>query len=219
MTFTNREEAGKALGNELLLYAYNSIVCAIPRGGVPVAFEVAKAIHAPLSLIGVRKIGSPWNDEFAIGAIAEFHTILLDEETIQEQYISKNEIKDRIYRERNELNRRISLYRPGSFPSLKNKTVIIVDDGLATGLSAKAAIIAIAKLRPKNIIFAAPVCSADTLQNLLTVVINVVCVIAPTDLQSIGQWYENFPPVTDKEVISLLEAGSQKMPKHFSKHG
>lgn len=206
MQFANRKKAGELLADQLLWYKQsNPIIVSIPRGGVPIGYEIAKKLHAPLSIIGVRKIGAPWNKELALGAISEQNTLILDDVTIEQQGISPGEVDSIIFTETKEMLRRVRLYRKGKIPSLRNKIVILVDDGMATGYTANAAAHAINKLGPKEILFATPVCSPETIKELLSVIDNIVCLTTPSYLESIGEWYLDFSQVSDDTVISLLE--------------
>jgi len=185
MLFANRYKAGELLAKELASYKGNNvIVVAIPRGGVPVGYKVAEKLRSPLSVLGIKKIGSPWDKEFAIGAIAEEGTLFLDKETIQQQHIRLSSIRDVIKDEKEYLQKKIAFYRKRiSFPQIKNKHVILVDDGLATGISAKAAILALSKQHPKSILFTAPVCSAQAKENVFTIVTNIVCIYDPVEFE------------------------------------
>lgn len=217
MRFKDRREAGKLLAKQLTAYTKNAIVLAIPRGGIPIGYEIAKHMHCPLSIVGVRKIGSPYNPEFAIGAIAENQIIILDNNIIEQEAISHSVLHEIISKEKKEMKRRITVFREAQLlPSLRNKNVIIADDGLATGFTAKAAILAVAKLHPKSITFSSPVCSADSLQQMLTVVDNIVCLITPADFEAIGEWYDDFSSVSDRQAISLLEKSESNMYKKQS---
>lgn len=207
MIFKDRQEAGKKLATELLKYrSENPIVLALPRGGVPIGYEVAEVLHAPLDVIIVRKIGAPGNAEFGIGAISELGVRVLDEETITLMGLDKIEINNVISLEEIELKRRASLYREGrSLPDLKGKTVILVDDGLATGVTANAAINAVKKLNPKKIIYATPVCAQNNAADLKTKIDTVICLAKPLEFLSVGSWYQNFRQISDDEVIDLLK--------------
>jgi putative phosphoribosyl transferase len=203
----NREEGGKLLAKKLaFLKGSRVIVLALPRGGIVTGFEVARALQTPLNVLISRKIGSPMNLEFGIGAIAEGNIQVLDWANIISLNISKEKLKEIIENEKRELTRRIKLYRNNlSLPPMKNKTVILVDDGLATGVTARAAIDSIKMQKPKQIIFASPVCAHDAVQKLKYLVDKIICIITPSDLSSIGQWYKSFDQVSDEEVVSLLK--------------
>lgn len=204
--FEDRSEAGKKLAESLKKYAKESpVILALPRGGVPIGFEVAKTLGAPLNVIVTRKLGFPGNKEFGIGAIGENDTEVLDQRTLALFGLPKEYLDEEIGEEKAELNRRIAIYRQNKpLPNLKDKTVILVDDGLATGVTAKAAIEAIKKQGPKKIIFASPVCAYETVQDLSNLVDKVVCVASPMEFLSVGSWYKYFPQLSDQEVVNLL---------------
>lgn len=209
--FTDREDAGRQLARVLLEYDLSSaVIVALPRGGVPVGFEIARLYLLPLTVLIVRKIGSPFEKEYGIGAIAENGTLLLDHASIQKLDISREAVEQTIQQEREELVRRIQQYRYGrSFPNLAGKTVVIVDDGLATGVTARAAIESIMKLNPAKIIFAAPVCAHETIRKLETQLVSVICMLQPSNLRAIGMYYQDFSQVTDQEVKDLLRRSSE----------
>lgn len=208
--FEDRKEAGRRLGESLRKYKFEKpIILAIPRGGVLVGYEVAKALDAPFDVIISRKIGVPYQPELGMGAVAEGNIEILDKKLIKSLRIPKNLINEIIIRERAEIDRRKKLYR-GNKPmiNMENKVVILVDDGLATGVSAKAAITRIKKLRPKKIIFASPVCAQDSLKSMKHYVDEIFCISTPSGFDSVGKWYTNFEQVTDEEVKSLLKESS-----------
>ncbi len=206
MIFENRQKAGRRLAKKLSQFRNeNLLILALPRGGVPIGAEVAKFMHAPLDVIVARKLGAPHNPEFGIGAISEEDTQVLDEHSIKALGISSEGLKELIRKEKEELSRRVNLYRHNKSPPIKNKTIILVDDGLATGVTARAAIEAIKKQKPGQIIFAAPVCAFDTARQLKHLVDNVVCIKTPSDFESVGLWYKEFKQLTDEKVIELLK--------------
>lgn len=206
MVFENRQEAGKKLASELLKFRKeNPYVLAMPRGGVPIGFEVAQVLQAPLDVIVVRKIGLSSNPEFGIGAIAEGGVRVLDQTTIGVIGIDEEEIKDTIKLEEEELKRRVQVYREeASLPDLTGKTAILVDDGMATGVTAKAAIKAVKKLNPKKIVLASPVCALDTVEGLKKKVDEVICLATPFEFSAVGVWYKNFTQISDEEVVEWL---------------
>ncbi|MBI2338422.1 phosphoribosyltransferase [Candidatus Daviesbacteria bacterium] len=206
MVFENREQAGKKLANKLLRYRKEStFVLALPRGGVPVGFEVAEVLQAPLDVLVVRKIGLSGNKEFGIGAIAEGGVQVLDFAGIESSATNEEELKDVISSEEEELKRRVRIYRGGvPLPDLKGKTVILVDDGIARGITVKAGIEAAKKLNPKKIILAIPVCASDTLESLKRMVDDIVCLATPVKFMAVGSWYKNFAQISDEEVVKLL---------------
>lgn len=205
--FENRQEAGKKLASELLKYRKeNPYVLAIPRGGVPIGYEIAQVLQAPFDVIVVRKIGLSGNPEFGIGAIAEGGVKELDATTIEALGIDEMEIKNAIELEEKELERRVNIYRGDKhLPDLTGRVVILVDDGMATGVSARAAIKAVGKFHPKKIIFATPVCHKDTAESLRSKTVNVFCLAEPLEFMSVGAWYRNFEQVSDEEIINLLK--------------
>ena len=205
--FKDRRDGGQQLGKKLLAYKkINPIILGLPRGGMVVAYEVAKRLKGHLEVLVVRKLGSPNNPEFAIGAIAENNTVFLDEITIRSLGISNKTLKKIIEAENEELNRRVKIYRKGKeIIPLKNKVVIIVDDGLATGATAKASVNYVSKQKPKEIIFASPVCAYDSLQKLKSYVSKVVSILTPPQLTSISTYYESFQQTTDDDVVKLIQ--------------
>lgn len=209
MIFQNRKEAGQKLARTLLPYqSKKPIILALPRGGVPVGFEIARALHTPLDLLVVRKLGSPTNPEYGIGAIAPNGIKILDRQAIKSLNISDAALAEIETKELKELERRISVYRgTNSKPDIKNKTVILVDDGAATGITMKAAIIALVRYHPKKIIVAIPVCSRDAHENLRVLIRKndeLLCLHTSEQFSAVGIWYKEFDQVTDREVIDLL---------------
>jgi putative phosphoribosyl transferase len=204
--FKNREEAGKELAEKLLQYERKSpLVVALPRGGVVVGYHIAQALKAPLEVVIVRKIGAPQNPELGVGAIAEDKVKYIDTAILDRHQISLNDLQFTEEQEKQELARRKQLYRKGrNLPLFTNKTIILVDDGLATGVSARAALLALKKHHPKQIIFAVPVCSSETAFIIRTLINGVICLQSPEYLETIGQFYEDFNQVTDEEVLRLL---------------
>lgn len=204
--FTNRREAGKKLGHALKQIPMTSpLVLALPRGGVVVGYEIARILHAPLDVIVARKLGAPGNPEFGIGAIAEEHSVFLNADAIAHLGLTKA-AREAIQRnEQIELNRRIRKYRKTrSLPDLTARTVILTDDGLATGVTAKAAILSLRKKHPGKLLFASPVCARQTAEELRSIDIPVICTMEPSDLTSIGSYYRTFPQTKDEEVVRLL---------------
>lgn len=204
--YKNRSDAGQKLAKKLsYLSKKNLIVIAIPRGGVVLGYELAKSLHVQLEIVVARKIGSPYNKELGIGAIAEENISILDTNIIKQIGIPKGKLNKLIEEEKVELNRRVRLFRKSKkFPSLLDKIVIIVDDGLATGVTAIATIMLIKKHNPKEIIYTAPVCAFEAIQKINSLVDKIVCPLVPSNLQSIGMCYKNFDQVTDEEVLKLL---------------
>lgn len=188
-------------------------VLALPRGGVPVAFEVARALGAPLDVFLVRKLGLPGHEEFAMGAIASGGIRLINDDVVREYSISRAEIDAVIAAEERELERRERIYRDGRpLPPLENRTVILVDDGLATGASMQAAVLAVREQSPGRIIVAAPVAAVETCDDFRALVDEIVCVETPDPFYAVGIWYEDFEQTTDQEVHDLLSAAQGTKP-------
>lgn len=213
MVFENRQEAGKKLATGLYKYREESpFVLSLPRGGVPIGYEIAEVLHAPLDILVVRKIGLSGNREFGIGAIAEGGVRVLDKTTIEVLGIDEEEIEDTIELEEEELKRRVRIYRGGRFLSnLQGKTIILADDGMATGITAKAAIESVKKLNPKKIVLVSPVCALDTVESLRKLVDEVICLAMPFDFMAVGAWYKNFTQVSDEEVVDLLKKARKNL--------
>lgn len=207
MTFLNRAEAGRRLAKLLLEYRgrRDVLILAIPRGGVPVAFEVAKELEVPLDVFVVRKLGVPGREELAFGAIASGGIRYRDREIIESAKISELEIELIATREMRELERRERAYRGGRAPySVKGQTVILVDDGIATGASIEVAIMSVRRMMPARIIVATPVAPVSTCRRLAREVDDIVCVHVPESFFGIGEFYEDFSQVSDEEVKDLL---------------
>ncbi len=205
--FKDRHEAGQKLADKLKNFYFdqNSIVLALPRGGVVVAYEIAVALNLSLNVFLVRKLGVPGHEEVAMGAISEGDICGLDEELIARLNISKRQIKEVMIKEFKELKRRLRRYRVNKLlPDLKQKTVILVDDGIATGATVKAAIKALNKLGPKNIIITIPVSSKEALAEIKPMVDQIMCLIVPEYFHGVGQYYQSFKQISDQEVINLL---------------
>jgi putative phosphoribosyl transferase len=208
--FRDRVDAGKALAEHLGKYAGRPdvIVLALPRGGVPVAYEVAKALGAPLDVFIVRKLGVPGHEEYAMGAVASGGVRVLNEDVVRGLGLSDAAIARVVARELAELHRREQLYRGDRpEPDLKGRTVILVDDGLATGSTMKAAVKALAARAPARIVVAVPIAAADTCEALAREVDEVVCAVTPEPFHAVGLWYDDFRQTTDAEVHDLLERG------------
>jgi len=207
--FRDRREAGAVLATRLPDFAHNPdvVVLALPRGGVPVAEQVARALDAPLDIFLVRKIGLPQHEEFAIGALASGGLGILDRSAARRYGVSEEAIADAVKREWRELDRRETVYRGGEPPlDVRGKTVILVDDGLATGSSMRAAILALRRLEPARIVVAVPVAPAATCRDLESVADRVVCTETPEPFQAVGVWYDDFEQTTDREVRDSLAA-------------
>ena len=207
MIFNDRSDAGQQLAKKLTRFKNKStVILALVRGGVPIAYEIAKKLKLPMSVIVARKIGDPHNSEFGIGAISEADTIYLDRLTINRLSISKEIIDNIIKSEKKELKRRVEVYRQEKkLTILQNKIVILVDDGIATGVTIKATIKTIRKLKAKKIILAIPVAANDSLAKIAPLVDQYVCLHATENLSAIGQFYKDFSQITDQEVVNLME--------------
>jgi predicted phosphoribosyltransferase len=205
--FRDRAEAGRALARALAQYAGRDdvVVLALPRGGVPVGYEVAKGLGAPLDVFLVRKLGVPGHEELAMGAIASGGVLVLDEGVLRWLGISEHQLQKTLARELEELRRREAAYRDARpLPDLKGKTVILVDDGLATGASMQAAARSVRRHEPARIVIAVPVASRTTCDKFREEVDEVVCAVAPAPFHAVGDWYEDFSQTTDDEVRELL---------------
>ncbi|MEM2910259.1 MAG: phosphoribosyltransferase [Nitrososphaerota archaeon] len=206
MIFKNRTEAGMLLAKALKEYkGCDVVVLAVPRGGVVVGYYVAKELGCPLDVIVPRKLGAPFQPELAIGAVAEDGTTVLNEDLVNSMGVSQQYIEKKVKEEVAEIKRRISLYRSGkeAIP-VKDKIVVLVDDGLATGATIKAAISYVKKLGPKALVVAVPVAPPETIRSLRQEVDKVICLSTPEPFYAIGQFYEEFEQVEDEEVIRLL---------------
>jgi putative phosphoribosyl transferase len=206
LPFANREEAGAALAAVLVgRRDPDPVVVALPRGGVPVGAVVADALAAPLDVIVVRKLGVPSQPELAMGAIGEGGTRVLNHEVVDTLRISDADLDAVEQRERRELERRSRRLRAGRAPlSLEDRNVVLVDDGLATGSTARAAIRVARVQGARRVVLAVPVAPAATVYELTRVADDVVCVATPEPFRAIGQWYRDFRPTTDDEVVELL---------------
>jgi putative phosphoribosyl transferase len=212
--FCDRVEAGQRLAEQLCHYANqpNVLVLGLPRGGVPVAYQIAKAIRAPLDVWLVRKLGVPGQEELAMGAIAMGGMMILNNEIINSLQISRRIIQQVATAEKQELERRDRLYRgERPLPILHDKTVILVDDGIATSSTLRAAIAAIQQHHPQRLVVAAPVAPPSVVESLRSIVDEVVCLLLPESLHSIGMWYEDFSQTTDQEVQNLLQQSADEM--------
>lgn len=206
-SLANRSTAGQALATRLTRYRNNEnvIVMGLPRGGVPVAYEIALSLHVPLDVLVVRKLGLPRHKEFAMGAIAHGGVRILNEEIIRSYRITDDIIEYVAEIETKELKRREQIYREGHpWPSLRDHCVILVDDGLATGASMRAAIEAVQLAGAGEVVMAVPVASTRTLNELAKWTDETACLLTPDPFYFVGQWYENFDQVSDEDVVRLL---------------
>ncbi len=208
MRFRNRAEAGRLLARRLQRYAGREdvIVLALPRGGVPVAYQIASALKVPLDVFVVRKLGVPGEEELAMGAIASGGVRVLSHELIAELGLTDEDVERVATRELAELQRRERVFRGDRlFPSLEGRVVILVDDGIATGATMSAAIQAIREQHPARICVAVPVGAPQALESLQSEVDELICLLAPEPLLGIGAWYQDFAQLTDAEVIAYLQ--------------
>jgi putative phosphoribosyl transferase len=208
MFFLDRAEAGRILASRLIPYKNKGdvVILALPRGGIPVAYEVGRELQLPIDVFVVRKLGVPGQEELAMGAIATGDIRIINGDVVEELGISQETIDAVTERERKELHRREQLYR-GNRPSrdIRGRSVILVDDGIATGSTMRAAIAAIRQLSPVRIVVAVPVGAPETCKQLATEVDEIICVAMPKLLHSIGQFYGRFEQTSDEEVRDLLE--------------
>jgi putative phosphoribosyl transferase len=217
MLFRNRAHAGQVLATLLAEYADRDdvVVLALPRGGVPVAFEIAQALHVPLDVFLVRKLGLPGQEELAMGAIATGGVRVLNNEVVEYLGISDSVIDAVAQVEQQELERRERIYRgTRQPPDVRGHTVILVDDGLATGSTMRAAIAALRQQQPARIIVAVPVAAASTCQEMQREVDRIICAATPEPFYGVGQWYEDFSQTTDQEVRDLLERAAEQYKHH-----
>lgn len=207
--FEDRYDAGRQLAERLMTYKdSNPLVLALPRGGVPVAFEVAKALEAPLDVVFVRKIGAPHHPELGLGAVVDGSDpqLVLNDDIVRMVGPSSAYIEAQCKRELAEIERRRELYRPGRQPpELRDRTVIVVDDGIATGGTVKAVLRAVSRTHPKRLILAVPVAPRDTIEELSTEADDIVCLSAPEQFRAVGLHYRDFSQTTDSEVVRLLQ--------------
>ena len=213
--FSDRKEAGEILAEKLeKLRLENPVVLAIPRGGVVVGYEVARKLKAPLDVIVPRKLGAPGNPELAIGAVAEDGTIILDSSLIDYLEVDEEYIKKEKERQVKEIKRRLNAYR-GRFSRLEieRRDVVIVDDGIATGATIRAAIASARKRKPASLTLAVPVAPPSTIEKLREEVDRIVCVSTPEPFFAIGLFYTDFRQTTDEEVIRLLEKNRREVAK------
>lgn len=213
MRFRDRVDAGRRLaevleGRQLV----DPVVLALPRGGVPVAFEVALALHAPLEVFVSRKVGAPGHPELGIGAVAEGGSAVFDSATLRALGVTDEDFRRRAEVEQVELERRVAYYRGARpIPSLAGRDVILVDDGLATGVTAEAALRALRTHGPRRLLLAAPACAPETMKRLESVADEVVCVLCPPVFAAVGQWYDRFDQTPDDDVVDLLERARQEV--------
>ena len=221
MLFENRQAAGRALARKLRSYAGRNdvLVLGLPRGGVPIAYEVAETIDAPLDVFLVRKLGVPGHEELAMGAIASGGVQVLSPEIVRTFGVTNHALERVIDAERRELERRERSYRGGRPPLvLRGRTVILVDDGLATGSSMRAAVTAVRKLQAARVVVAVPVAPSSVFHDFRALADEVVCAATPEPFVAVGRFYENFDQTTDEEVRLFLARSLGKLPVALAKH-
>jgi len=216
--FRDRREAGRLLAERLSGYRdQKPIVLALPRGGVEVGYEIARAMGAPLDVVVARKLGTPGQPELALGAIGPGGTYILNEDVLGWLDVSEDELEQIASQEAREMERRMRLFRGDrAEPILKGKTVILVDDGIATGMTVRAAIDYVDQQEPGHLVLAVPVCAAGTAEVLRSEVDDLISLKTPLELLAIGHWYEDFEQVSDEEVVELLKrsrGGEVREPK------
>jgi putative phosphoribosyl transferase len=218
--FLDRSDAGERLAAELAAYAHRSdvVVLGLPRGGVPVAYEVAKKLEAPLDVFVVRKLGVPGHEELAFGAIASGAVRVLNQDVVDELELSPTMMLDIEVLEREELERREQEYRGERAPlDVRGRVAIVVDDGLATGASMRAAVAALRRLGPRRVVVAVPVADASTCEDLRDEADEVICPETPVPFIAVGLWYRDFSQVTDEEVRDVLALAATALPPRTTK--
>jgi putative phosphoribosyl transferase len=216
--FRDRTDAGHALAERLAhLASHDCIVLALPRGGLPVAYEVARALGAPLDVLNVRKLGVPSQPELAMGAVSTGGVRVLNDEIIRTVGVSSEDVEFATETQRKEIDRRELLYRGGRpAPVLAGRTVILVDDGIATGATVRAAITVVRAQQAKRVVVGTPVAAASTVRELSSEVDEIVSVLMPADMFAIGLWYEDFPQLTDADVQAVLAKPTASEPASAS---
>lgn len=210
--FLDRKDAGGKLADRLRSYAgrRDLLILALPRGGVPVAYEVARKLNAPLDIFLVRKLGLPGHEELAMGAIAPGGVRIINDEVVNSLEIPWEVIDNVARQEEVELNRRMAVYRGSRSPiDARGKTVILIDDGLATGSSMRAAVTAVKKLGPRKIVVAVPTAAKETCRDFQGEVDELICLVTPEPFYGVGYWYQDFSQTTDDEVKELLNQAAE----------
>ena len=205
--FEDRVDAGRQLAERLAPYAEERpVVFALPRGGVPVGAEVSRSLGAPLEVIVSRKLGAPGQPEFGIGAVTPGGVRVLNERAVRALGIEEDYLEMISARELAEAERRLKLFRGDRpYSDLERRTAILVDDGLATGVTARAALLALRRMNPRRLVLAVPVCALQTAELLRPEADDLICLLAPANLEAVGLWYRNFEQTSDEEVVRLLE--------------
>lgn len=211
--FSDRDAAGRLLATQLADEEWRSpVALGLARGGVPVAYEVAAGLLAPLDVLVVRKIGAPGQPEFGVGAVTADDPPFYDQQTLRRLGLREEDMLADCARERAKAHQRAELYQQGRQPvSLEHRDVIVCDDGLATGVTARAALRHVRRQGPRTVVFAAPVCAPDAAEQLLTDADRVVCLARPAHFQAVGQFYHAFTQTTDDEVRSLLDTADRNL--------
>jgi putative phosphoribosyl transferase len=211
MQYLDRRDAGRQLAVELMPYAEEQpVIVALPRGGVPIGAEVARALHAPLEILAVRKLGAPGNPELGVGAVSEDGTGVLDARSADMLGMTQAMLDATLARESQELRRRVGRYRDRRPAiSIRGRTAIVVDDGLATGLTDLAAVRTLRKRGARHIVVAVPVASSESVSMLAAEADRVVCLRVPQRLFGVGMWYRDFTPVSDEDVLALLREAAE----------
>jgi putative phosphoribosyl transferase len=209
LSFRDRRDAGRQLVPRLMIYAEQSpVVLALPRGGVPVAFEVAKALRAPLDLVFVRKIGAPGRAEFGLGAVVDgaHPQVVLNQEALGHLNVPPGYIEEETERQLQEIERRRKHYLAGRRPvDVEGRVAIVVDDGFATGGTVRAALKGLSRAKPARLVLAVPVAPADTIDRLTTDADEVICLMTPEPFYAVGEHYDDFRQTSDREVTTLLD--------------
>lgn len=206
MRFRDRTDAGRQLAQRVrALDLHDPVVLALPRGGVPVAHEVARALAAPLDVFVARKVGAPGHREYGIGAIAEGGGAVANDDALHMLGVTDARWRELVAAEQQELERRVRHYRgERSLPDLAAHDIVLVDDGLATGVTAEASVRSLRALGARRVVVAVPTGAPDTVQRLARIADDVLCLISPDRFQAVGQWYERFDQLSDDEVLALL---------------
>ena len=210
--FRNREEAGELLAQELVAFRNDpdAILLALPRGGVTVGYQLSLALHLPLDVLITRKIGAPGNPEYALGAVSETGAVYWNKEALSGLSLSDRDLATAVQVQQKEVSRRVALYRQGRpFPHLKDRTVIIVDDGLATGATFFASVATVRQARPRRIIGAIPVGPRSTIQEARSLVDQLVVLRVPEPFYAVGNFYRDFEQVEDREVLQYLNLAEE----------